>query len=125
MEVPVWKIELSEATIAPAFLGMKETTVLQPNRPARQMPACASMGGSVSRGIPATHVCVLISTQDNSARWSHKFLFSTRKHLPVLIITASKESALPRKVQTMDTHASAMRDTLVRIIFSLEKNTKY
>ena len=96
MVVHVWKMKLSEATIAPASQGMKETTALQPDRPARQIPACASMVGSVSVGIPATLVYVLVSTQDTSARWSHKFLFSTKKHLLVLIITASMESALPR-----------------------------
>ena len=121
----MWKMKLSEATIAPASEGMKDPTALQPNRPARQMPAFASMGGSVSGGIPATLVCVLVSTQDNSASWSHKFLFSTRKHLLVLIITASMESVLHRMVWTMDTHASAMRDTQVRIILYLEKSTKY
>ena len=98
MVVHAWKMAASEATIAPASQGMKETTVLQPERPARQMPACANMEDSVSGGIPATPVCVLVSTQETSARWSHKFLFSTRKHLLVLIITASMESALPRKV---------------------------
>ena len=114
-------MKLSEATIAPASQGMKETTVLHPERPVRQMPACASMGDSVSGGIPTTRVCVLFSTQDNSASWSHKFLFSTRKHLLVLITTASMESALPRKVLTMVIHASVMRDSLVRIIF-LKRN---
>ena len=117
----MWKMKLSEATIAPASQDMKETTALQPNRPARQMPACANMGGSVSGGIPTTRVCVLFSTQDNSANWSHTFLFSTRKHLLVLIITASMESALHRKVLTMVTHASVMQDTQVLIIF-LELN---
>jgi hypothetical protein len=121
MMVHVWKMELSEATIAPVTQGMKETTALQPERPARQMPACASMEGSVYGGITPTPVFVLVSTQDNSARWSHMFLFSTRKHLLVLIITASMESALPRKVLTMATHASVMRDTPVRIVF-LELN---
>ena len=121
----MWKMKLSEATIAPASQGMKETTALQLDRPARQMPACASMEGSVSGGIPATLLCVLVNTQETSARWSHKFLFSTRKHLLVLIITASMESALHRKVWTMVTHASAMRDTQVRIILYLEKSTKY
>ena len=119
----MWKMELSEATIVPASQGTKETTALQPKRPARQMPACASMEGSVSGGILATLVCVLVSTQDNSASWSHKYLFSTRKHLLVLIITASMESALHRKVLTMVTHASVMRDTLVRIIFPKNNNT--
>ena len=114
----MWKMELSEATIVRACLGMKDPTVLQPKRPARQMPACANIGDSVSEGILATLVCVLVSTQDSSARWSHKFLFSTKKHLLVLIITASMESALHRKVLTMNTHASVMQDTRVRIIFS-------
>ena len=67
MVVHVWRMELSEATIAHASQGMKETTALQPEKPARQMLACANMEVSVSGGIAPTLVFVLVSTQDNSA----------------------------------------------------------
>merc|ERR1719186_1529816 len=116
MEAPVGKMRAAEAIIAPASQDMQETTALQSDKAARWMTNCASMVDNVSVERLATHACVLTNIQDSSVRWSLKFLFSTRKHLLVLIMTVSMESAWPKKVLIMVTHVSVIRATRVKSV---------